>query len=443
VYESLSEYKEKTVKELFMPGGLLQLAAYGAQNYFFHNNPQVTYFKQVHKTYTNFACESIRLEVDKRDINIWDRTILKCKVRRYADLVSEMYLVLKLPDVFITNEFHTLRWVKRFGESLIESCSVMIGGAIVDTQYGEWLQVWHQLSMEANKLNMYNRMIGHTTDMYEPDLLRATLKRGDIFIKGRSVIVPLSFWFNKNYGTALPLQALQYSEVTLTITLRPLRDLYFINLKDGQGYIKPLATNELHHINRFNQNKANKISLDIEPYIEANYIFLDEGERDKFSTKSLEYLIDQVTQVSKSLSVEGVHNIDLVLQNPVKEIIWVLKPFNYRETNSWSEYISEDVMEWAKIMFNGKNRIEEKPGEYFNLIQPFQHHTSSPLSGVFVYSFALRPEAWQPTGSCNMSRISSIQLQVKVTRPCEIIVYAVNMNFLRVSSGMANVAFHI
>lgn len=428
-----------------MPGGLLQLAAYGAQDYFFNNNPQVTFFRQVHRTYTSFASESIRLEFDRRDINLFDRTTLKCTIKRYADLVGEMYLVVQVPDLIVTSEFHTARWVRRLGEAMIESVSVVIGNAVVDQQYGEWLQVWNQLTLEANKLNMYNRMIGHTTDMNDPDLLRSSVKAGEVFIKGRPIIVPLAFWFNKNSGTALPLQALQYNEVMVHVTLRPMQDLYMVNLKDGRGYRRPDATQGRHRLKNFAPTWAiSPTGMEARPYMETNYVFLEDSERTKYaSAASLQYLIDQVNQFSKRLEVAGVHNVDLVLQNPVKEIIWVLKPFDYRSRNAWAEYAHEDTMEWAKLVFNGANRVEEKPSQYFNLIQPYQHHTSSPLSGVFVYSFALRPEAWQPTGSCNMSRIPNIRLQLKVTMPCEIIVYATNYNFLRVAGGMGNVAFHL
>ncbi|KAG2425018.1 hypothetical protein HXX76_014176 [Chlamydomonas incerta] len=406
-----------------MPGGLIQLAAYGAQDVFFHHNPETTFFKQVHRTYTNFACESVRLEFNRNDVNVWDHTELTCKIKRYGDLLAEMYLVFELPDIAVTDEFHTARWVRRLGEALIEKATIQVGSA-ADVQRGEWISVWRLLTLDMSKANIYNRMIGNTPDVYDPDMLRSTVKKGEIFIKGRSVIVPLNFWFNRDYGSALPLQALQYNDVTLTLVLRPLRDLYTVNMRDGAGYVRPQASNLDHGLQSFNSSRATMSSVTLTPYLEANFVFLDEPERNKFATTPmLEYLMDQVTQVNKSLPAAGTYSVDMSLQNQVKEIIWLLRPPDYMDRNGFTEVLMDGVVEKAKIMFNGQNRVEEKMGEYFSLIQPFQHHTSSALAGLYMYSFSLRPELWQPTGSCNMSRISKVTLQLRVSQACELFVF--------------------
>lgn len=427
-----------------MAGGLLQLVAYGAQNFFFHYNPETTFFKQVHKTYTNFACESIRLEFNRNDVNVWDHTELTCKIRRYGDLVAEMYLVFELPDLCVTDDFHTAKWVRRLGEALIETATIQVGSAAVDVQTGEWMSAYRLLSLDMSKANIYNRMIGNTPDVYDPDMLRATVKRGDVFVKGRSIIVPLNFWFNRDYGSALPLQSLQYNDVVLTLILRPLRDLYTVNTKDGAGYVRPQASNLSHGLQSFNPSRATMSSVTVSPYLEAHFVFLDEPERNKFATTPmLEYLIDQVTQLNQHLPAAGTYSMDMALQNQVKEIVWLVRPPDYRERNGFAEVLLEGAIKSAKIMFNGKNRVEEKMGEYFSLIQPFQHHTSSALAGLYMYSFSLRPEMWQPTGCCNMSRISKVTLQVQVTQACELFVFVVNYNFLRIAGGMGNIAFHL
>jgi hypothetical protein len=106
-----------------------------------------------------------------------------------------------------------------------------------------------------------------------------------------------------------------------------------------------------------------------------------------------------------------------------------------------------EVLKTAKLTFNGLDRIEEKDHSYFNLIQPYQHHTVIPKPGVYVYSFSLNPEEFQPSGSCNMSRLNKIQLHLNLIPPSkdsykyDAHVYVTNHNFLRVTAGLAGVAF--
>jgi hypothetical protein len=97
----------------------------------------------------------------------------------------------------------------------------------------------------------------------------------------------------------------------------------------------------------------------------------------------------------------------------------------------------------AKLQLNGQDRFSEREGTYFDLVQPYQHHTKTPDTGINVYSFALRPEEHQPSGSCNFSRIDNATLQlvlsnatVEGTKTAKVRVYATNYNVLRIMSGM-------
>ena len=102
----------------------------------------------------------------------------------------------------------------------------------------------------------------------------------------------------------------------------------------------------------------------------------------------------------------------------------------------------------AKLQLNGQDRFSEREGSYFDVVQPYQHHTRAPDCGINVYSFALRPEEHQPSGSCNFSRIDNAVLQLVLSAPtvsgtstAKVRVYAINYNVLRVMSGMAGVAY--
>ena len=102
----------------------------------------------------------------------------------------------------------------------------------------------------------------------------------------------------------------------------------------------------------------------------------------------------------------------------------------------------------AKIVLNGHDRFAVRPQTYFRLVQPYQHHTRNPDTGINVYSFALRPEEHQPSGTCNMSRIDNASLQLVVSSnaiggaaTAKVRVYATNYNVLRVMSGMGGLAY--
>lgn len=450
-----------------MPGGLIQLVAFGAQNYLLNGNPSVSFFKKVYKTHTHFAMESMKVVFNKNYLKFKDQTTLIAKIKRNADLIQDMYFVFELPPipkvitrndngVIIGDDF---RFVKNLGEVIVEEYFIYIGGAVVNRQYGEWMHIWNELSIPTSKRYGYDKLIGNVPDLYIPDAFNR-LDHNDTQIKGRKVYVPLKFWFNRNPGLALPLVALQYHDVEIHVVLRPLSSIYTIN---GE---KPLNAEE-HCQPYFNSNDI----VAINPYLEINYIFLDEQERKHFAINNQDYLIEQLTKIDVA-NISRFNIADLLIQNPVKEIVWVFSRNDVEQSNQWFEYTDfnyvdhvtqvddaggevtstrtrdVEIMDSAKFIFNGVDRFEEKDNAYFNLIQPYQHHSVMPKTGIYVYSFSLYPESFQPSGSCNMSRLKSIQLKTNIVKlppdaayNYDMRVYVVNYNFLRVTAGLGGLAF--
>ena len=446
-----------------MPGGLIQLVAIGAQNYLLNGNPSISFFKKIYKTHTNFSMESIKSYFNKNYANFYDKTTLTCKISRNADLIQEIYFSFSIPEIrkilkrdingenIIGDDF---RYVQNLGEAFIHRYFLYIGGSIIDTQYGEWLHIWNELTIDSSKRYGYDKLIGNVPELYIPDRYNRLLN-GQKQINKTRLYVPLRFWFNRNPGLALPLIALQYHEIELHIELRPYKEIFTIN--------ETAPSRDFNWKTYFND-------FDIEPYLEINYIFLDTYERKHFATKSQDYLIEQVIQVPIYKVPKHTIN-ELVLQNPVKEIIWVFKRNDLEQTNNWFEfidthydeetthedpdthecicthnYVEKEILSSAKFIFNGLDRIEEKEASYYNLIQPYQYHTNVPKAGVYVYSFSLYPEQFQPSGACNMSRINKIELNTNIITNNEsydydLFVYVVNYNFLRITAGLAGLAF--
>ena len=145
-----------------MPGGVLQLAAYGTQNIYLTGNPQITFFVSVYKRHTNFAIESIReYFIGGADFG----KKVSCVVDRYGDLMSEVFLEVDLPRLsFEDNEKNNIynSWTNSIGHALIKYVEIEIGGIVIDKHYGQWLEIWNELTIPEEKRNAYNQMIGKT-----------------------------------------------------------------------------------------------------------------------------------------------------------------------------------------------------------------------------------------------------------------------------------------
>lgn len=209
--------------------------------------------------------------------------------------------------------------------------------------------------------------------------------------------VPLQFWFNRNVGLALPLIALQYHEVKLNITFAAFG------------------------------TKASDLSLWVD------YIYLDTEERKRFAQMSHEYLIDQLQFPGSETMVDSSNRARLNFNHPVKELIW--KP-----TRTGGGAV---VLSAIKLMLNGHDRFAARDGRYFTKLQKYYHHTvcNTIADDVHVYSFALRPEEHQPSGTCNFSRIDNATLSFKGSAAGTVDIFAVNYNVLRVVSGMGGLAY--
>ena len=383
-----------------MGGGLMQLVAYGAQDIYLTGNPQITFFKVVYRRHTNFSMEAIE-QTFNGAADFGKR--VTCTVSRNGDLMHKVYLQVTVPAD------PSGEYVKNLGQALIKFAEVEIGGQRIDKHYGDWMHIWNELSQEAGKKEGYGLMTGAGSET------AGISAETDLYI-------PLEFWFCRNPGLALPLIALQYHEVKINIEFSALSEL-----TDETGLSLSAAS------------------------LYVDYIYLDTDERRRFAQVSHEYLIEQV-QFTGDESVSSVSNkIKLNFNHPCKELVWVVQRDNSignSPTVGRFDYTdgTENPVLIAKLQLNGHDRFSERMGRYFNLVQPYQHHTNVPKTGINVYSFGLKPEEHQPSGTCNMSRIDNATLQLTLTSEtvgtdAKVRVYATNYNVLRIMSGMGGLAY--
>jgi hypothetical protein len=453
-----------------------------------------------------------------------------------------------LPAVDLANGspgVRRFRWLNYIGHRLIKVVELEIGGQRIDRQFGDWMQIWTQLSQDAGTVAALDDMIGNTHDLVlmkdkkgyalDASCAGAELTNSCAPRSGtpaKTLYIPLQFWFCRNPGLAIPLIALQYHEVRINVEFEQWINCTYYELTSGQT--APVTSIQ----------SLTAASL----YID--YVYLDTEERRRFAQQTHEYLIEQLQFTGAESITSSSNKIQLNFNHPVKELVWVVQrdsfvdctpnqafisevngcqPFNYTDDfttegivmdvlargslaggasttsvptalndgpsgpylpgvgiaqgpslsgASWldtgagnteqddvfastTNYLLAKVIldsgvkcsgknpvEVAKLQLNGQDRFTEREGRYFDRVQPYQHHTRTPSVGINVYSFALKPEEHQPSGTCNFSRIDKATLQLTVSvntvrsgRTAQVRVYAVNYNVLRVMSGMGGLAY--
>ena len=484
-----------------MGGGLMQLVAYGAQDIYLTGNPQITFFKVVYRRHTNFAVESIEQTING---SVGSSSKVSVTVARNGDLLSRVYIQIK------DNETGDQ------GFDAIDYVEVEVGGQVIDKHYGAWMKIWCDLTHGSDKKAMLNEML-------------CDAKGCGCGTSSKTSYIPLQFWFCRNPGLALPLIALQYHEVKLNIK--------FCTLKTG-------ASAEVW----------------------CDYIFLDTDERRRFAQVSHEYLIEQV-QYNNGSAIAKAAN--LRFNHPVKELVW--RAVNPSAGCCGNPTGLDDICD-VVLQLNGHDRFRKRSGDYFSVVQRYEHHTGARTSGadpmstqapghpnaakaladmktaiadyktalttatavaatlsaadtletarqaledasainsvtqtlldaviakaallatavaddvaanaitapanvpaaltvytaaewntsngavatttacvdagcIYSYSFALKPEEHQPSGTCNFSRIDNAVMQVglnTVTTASKLDIYAVNYNVLRIMSGMGGLAY--
>lgn len=478
-----------------MPGGLVHLMAYGAQNVYLNGNPTMTPFKSTYKRSTHFAMESIHLGFDyaPKQLPLDGGLTLKCRIDRNADLLHDSYLVIPLPAIYSpmrTNEKtsqampYEFQWVPHLGFNIIERAALIINGIKIVEHTGEWMKLHAQMDYEKAKREESDFMVGHRAALVDPAnafkrfmqyphaIQPGPIQTGETLsiepsIQATQIVVPLGFFFCETEGQALPLISLQSATVDIQITFQSLSECYTIkevrpdNSLFGQR-VKPLPEVPEHAISNFlSEPNVNGFPTNpsacwfFEPYIEANYIYLSEDERRQLATQQdLAYLLKDVRLMEwTDLYANAV--LDLEAFNLVTRIVWLaqrnhilsdangfdnytnwddpfvrpvadsstnISTFQNFTLNYSSGYVAPNsdpnIIQRATFMVNGKERLTEKAGSYYQWIQHYRHNRSMPeLPGVYSYSFALNNYTFQPSGAMNASMFDSMQLRLMLQTP--------------------------
>jgi hypothetical protein len=406
-----------------MGGGNLQLVSKGNIDEFITGNPEVSFYQFVYKRHTNFALETYQLIFGTKPVISPTERTYSCEISRHGSLLSDLYFCFTLPAVCSSDKYK-FRWVKNVGTAMIKKATIKIGNTIIDSITGEWMNVWNELTLPAGDTK-YDTLIGNVPEMQDPksSFPRVSIKNNRFIyfyypeaekgsstpsIPSRQIIVPLRFWFTRNPALSLPLLRLQGYIITLELEIEKCENLYQVYSDKLDMYISPKYYNELNSIHNGDNVSINKFIIDTElfPYIEANYVFLDLAEMNALGQLStLSYLAEQLT-INTITNVTNQY-INVLVNNPTKELIWIVKRddlWKYNDYFNFSADIPESkngLLNTASIFFTNDVRVQERNAEYFNMLQPYQHHTKIPKTGIYCYSFALYPEKEFLSGSYN------------------------------------------
>ena len=426
---------------------------------------EVTFFKGVYRRHTNFAQETVEMSFNGGNSVSWGNDIT-CTIARTGDLMSKSWLKFLFPALtppmnkmqYVENspiqskrsaelEFNkerdpeTLlptnkglwqgaRYCDEIGHAMIDYVELSIGGTVIDKLTGHYLSVYHSLVTSTDR-QILDHLIGKSGSVEELEQWA---------MSKQTLYVPLRFFFSNHISCSLPLIALQYHEVKLKVkfmslsTVVPsvgLKAMKYNKQGNGTGTTDEGGWSTTAAVTGLEGSAPGESpqSVPITVSLVTNLVYLEEEERRQFASSSHEYLIDLVSYHEQQVTSNQTSPL-LFFNHPCSELIWhfvseaaikAKERFNYSALNGkWvtqnddpTMNLSLDPLQSACLYFNGYKRFEEMGPEMFREIYPALYHTSVPQRSIYLYSFALEPEDFRPSGSVNLSRIDNVKLVLK------------------------------
>jgi len=478
-----------------MPGGLLNIISVGNANLILTGNPSKTFFKVTYSKYTNFGLQKFRLDYDGlRELRLTESSKFTFKIKRYADLLMDTYIVLNLPDIWSpvwpastktdnTVSPYEFKWIENLGAQMIEEIEIICGSQTLQRYSGQYLHSMVQRDFTSEKKHLFNKMSGNTPDLNNPAndpyrtnthpyqsnkypnaVYTSNTSGAEPSIRGRTLYIPLNTWFTLDSRCAFPLVALQYQELTINVTLRPMQDLFqvrdvfnhtdnfpFIGIRPGEDQFQLyrfLQTPPAQDISAANyDNKTNTWDADV--HLLSTYCFLSEEEKTTFAAQDQAYLIREIheydflnvvgSQRVKLQSVSGMvsgwmwffQRNDAFLRNEWSNYTnWAYKnnipsnilldtTLNVYKSGNYSAFNRRHILETLGIVFGGDYREVSMPHGIYDYVEKYTRTQGSAEEGLYCYNFGLNtsPFEYQPSGAVNTGRFKTIELDFTTYKP--------------------------
>jgi hypothetical protein len=483
-----------------MPGGLLNLISVGSNNQFLTGNPTKTFFNVTYSKYTNFGLQKFRLDYDgQRSLRLTDPSTFTFKVKRNADLLMDTYLVVTLPDIYSpiyplyaaanTNRVglpdnwapYEFRWIRNLGTHMIKEILITCGNLTLQRYSGQYLAAMVDRDFSNEKKTLFDNMSGNIDELNDPaqafnrfNSYPSTFIPTDVnglplpssvnpgaepSIRGRTIYIPINTWFTLNSRCAFPLIALQYNELVITVTMRPIRELFQIrdvlDVGNRFPYIAPDFNREELRFYRYLQtppaidittaadaytNKSLTWNADV--HILATYCFLSDDERRAFTAKDQIYLVKDVFEYSY-LSVTGTQRLKTTSNGMIANWMWFLQRNDVNTRNEWSNYTNwpyinlpqglqrpfiplnianptstpgltdngvstgifitgaaqpqnqREILSTLGIVLDGEYRENTLESGVFNFVEKYVRTQGNAQSGIYCYNFGLNTDPYE------------------------------------------------
>ena len=359
-----------------MAGGLLNIISEGSNNVILTGSPTKTFFNVTYSKYTNFGLQKFRLDYEgTRDLRTTDDSTFKFKIKRYAELLMDTYLVLNLPDIWSPIQNPTsatgdkwasydFKWINDIGTHMIREVVISCGSVTLQKYSGEYLAAMVERDFTAEKKALFHQMSGNVTEFNDPAsaygrsncypsaFYTQNVAGAEPSIRGRAIYVPINAWFTLDSRCAFPLVSLQYAELEISITIRPIQELFQIrdvyDEPNSFPYVQPDFNRDEHQMYRFLQtppsvyldaknyaNKTNVWNADI--HLLSTYCFLSKDEAQLFAAKDQVYLIKDVFKYDFH-NVTGSKRVKLMSNGMVSNWMFYFQRNDVSMRNEWSNY---------------------------------------------------------------------------------------------------------
>jgi len=363
-----------------MAGGLMQLVSEGQQNIILNGNPSKTFFKATYARYTNFGLQRFRVDFEgSRTLRLAEESNFTFKIPRYADLLMDCYLSIDLPNIWspimppntdqeselynsgkwVPYEF---KWINSIGAMMISRITITCGNQTLQEFSGEYLKLMIERDLTGTKVFGFNEMSGNTASLNDPANSGSRVNSypnayynangAGPSIGGKTLYIPLNTWFNFKTQMAFPLISLQYNELHINVTLRPIQELFRVrDVYDGANnypYVAPNFNLWYMQFYRFLQTPPD-VELGLNSYVDkrtiwnadvhlnCTYCFLSNEESRLFALQEQKYLFKQVRE-QIFYNVTGPNKVQLDSLGMVSGMTFVFKRSDVNLRNEWTNY---------------------------------------------------------------------------------------------------------
>ena len=509
-----------------MAGGLFNLISRGSNNVIIHGNPGdnvKSLFRVVYSKITNFGLQKFRIDFDGlRDLRLTEPSKFTFKIPRYAELLMDTYLVLNLPNIYSPiyhpcNETgnvwspYDFKWIDDLGTNIISEITITCGSQLIQRYSGAYLAAMVNRDFNSEKKQLFSSMTGNTPElndpansfgrnnMYPSAFYTSNITGAEPSIRNRQLFIPINTWFTLDSRCAFPLIALQYNEMYINITLRPIQELFRVrdvfDPSNNYPYVQPDFNSSQFQMYRFLQTPPT-VDLNMNNYLDktsiwnadihliSTYCFLDDDERRVFARDSQVYLIKDVYEYNFQ-NISGSAKLKLTSNGMISSWMWFLQRNDANLRNEWSNYTNwpyknlpgniiyapesnplssgngpainpdgtptgffitgnfnpenrKEILETMGILFNGDYKENVMVRGVYDYVEKYTRTQGYAQDGLYCYNFCLNtsPYEYQPTGAINMTKFKDIQLELTTFVPS---IDTTNSNYQILCDGNGNI----